>query len=558
MSTKQLIYAITGLGTVLALALAVSSLGFSQTPAWLVLAVAVVNLAAPAVVATSLFAPLDKLAEQARPHLEQQPQGGEIALVGAALKALAHQADQARRKAEALGIEVEKAEDSCRQSVLQAQEASRLAERSRIDNLRSASRRLEEAVRLVMHSAGDLSGRMDSISEGADLQGKRMSETAEAMDEMNQAIADISHSSSDATVSVENAKEAARQSAQAARDVLAAIAQVNEATGALKANISTLGDQAKSIDRIIGVINDIADQTNLLALNAAIEAARAGEAGRGFAVVADEVRKLAEKTMGATKEVGDSIKAIQGAIHHNMSQMESAAQRAEQASGLAERSGESAREILRHSEDNAGKIQAIAAASQEQSVTTSHINKAVDEVREVATGIAQGIHDCAGSVLELSSLSKELSVLVADLKGAMDEDVLIAWTSSIATGVKIIDQQHRKLLGLVNQLYAAMKSGQGQNVLADLLRDLADYTVRHFDTEDRYFDQFHYREGPAHKKMHEELKAQVADYAAKLKSGEANMSMELMNFLRDWLLNHIAKTDMRYVETFLKNGLEPA
>ena len=558
MPLKYVLAWLTGLGALLALACAVLTLGFDGLPGYLAVLLAVVNLALLGVVIFKVLGPLTGLDRQARTLVSGLPPGEELACAAAALAALGQELDQAR----ALAAQGEKtlslANDANRQSVRQAMEASRLAEQSRVDNLRAASNKLEDAVRRVMRSAGDLSSQMERISEGADLQGQRMEETARAMEEMNLAIADISRSSSDASVSVENAKEAARHSAQDAKEVLSAIAQVNAATTTLKSNIATLGEQAKSIDRIIGVINDIADQTNLLALNAAIEAARAGEAGRGFAVVADEVRKLAEKTMGATKEVGDSIKSIQEAIHQNVAHMESAADRAEQASGLAERSGQSAKEIMRHSENNSGMIASIATASEEQSATSTHIHKAVDEVREVASGIADGIHDCTRAVLELSDLSKELTVLVTDLQGSMDADVLIPWTSSIATGVKIVDQQHKKLVGLVNQLYAAMKSGQGKSVLEGLLQDLAQYTASHFDMEERYFDQFKYAETAAHKKMHTELKGQVMDYIARLKSGQADISMDLMNFLRDWLINHIAKTDMRYVDTFLAKGLERA
>jgi len=376
------------------------------------------------------------------------------------------------------------------------------------------------------------------------------------MGEMNSAIADISRSSSDASSSVQSAKEQADSSAKIATEAVGAITTVNEATSTLKVNMGNLGEQAKSIDRIINVINDIADQTNLLALNAAIEAARAGEAGRGFAVVADEVRKLAEKTMTATKEVGDSITAIQQAINQNVSQMDMAVTRADQAAAMSKRSGDSAKEILRHVEDNSSKILSIAAAAEEQSASSEHVSRAIDEVEDVAASIADGIHDSAQDVLKLSDLAQELSVLIEDLKSGMQANVLMPWTSELATGVKFVDEQHRKLVDMVNALYGAMKSGQGKSVMGKLLDDLAEYTVYHFGNEERYFDQFKYAETAQHKRLHEELKTKVIAYIQKFKSGEGDVSMELMTFLKDWLSNHICKTDKRYVKTFLDGGLE--
>jgi len=520
-------------------------------------------MAALSVFGFMLASPLGRLLEMAQAAeagkltSETPPAGaGEFAVLSKALCELSECLATARKAAADNEAALLQAQRTCDDSILQAQDASRLAEESRAQNLLSASTKLETVVERIMNSAGALSNRMERISEGADLQKQRMIETATAMDEMNMAIGDISRSSSDASVSVEHSKEQAGASSRIAQEAIASIAKVNDATAVLKQNMGSLGDQAKSIDQIINVINDIADQTNLLALNAAIEAARAGEAGRGFAVVADEVRKLAEKTMHATKEVGDSIMAIQNAIHQNVEQMEMAVTRADEASSMARKSGESAELILRYTEDNTSKILSIATASEEQSASSSHITKAIDEVEQVATEIADGIHESAHSVLELSDLSHELSVLIADLKSGMQANVLMPWTSELATGVKIIDDQHRKLVDMINQLYGAMKSGQSRSVMEKILDGLAEYTVYHFGTEEKYFDQFKYSETVQHKRLHEDLKSQVVAVIGKFKSGQADVSMDLMNFLKDWLVNHIIKTDKRYVKTFLDNGLE--
>ncbi|MFP5222499.1 MAG: bacteriohemerythrin [Acidobacteriota bacterium] len=563
MSIKSSVSILLGIAAALAIAAAAMSFGSGGAPVWLLVSLAVVVLAALSVFAFMVSAPLSRLLEMAKAaeggKLSTNAPlagGAEFAQLSKALCELSECLAAARELAAEKDAALIQAQRSCDDSILQAQDASRLAEESRAENLLSASTKLETVVERIMNSAGALSNRMERISEGADLQKQRMIETATAMEEMNMAIGDISRSSSDASVSVEHSKEQAGSSARIAKDAIASIAKVNEATTVLKQNMGSLGAQAKSIDQIINVINDIADQTNLLALNAAIEAARAGEAGRGFAVVADEVRKLAEKTMHATKEVGDSIMAIQNAIHQNVEQMEMAVTRADEASSMARKSGESAELILRHAEDNTSKILSIATASEEQSASSSHITKAIDEVEQVATEIADGIHESAHSVLELSELSHELSVLIADLKSGMQANVLMPWNSELATGVKIIDEQHRKLVDMVNQLYGAMKSGEGRGVMEKILDGLAEYTVYHFGTEEKFFDQFKYSETVQHKRLHEDLKSQVVAVIGKFKVGQADVSMDLMNFLKDWLANHIIKTDKRYVKTFLDNGLD--
>jgi len=182
--------------------------------------------------------------------------------------------------------------------------------------------------------------------------------------------------------------------------------------GELEQDMSTLGEQARSISGIMSVISDIADQTNLLALNAAIEAARAGDAGRGFAVVADEVRKLAEKTMTATKEVGDSIHAIQNGTTRNVDRVKSAAGAAKNASDLAEQSGHALEEIVSLVDETTAQVQSIAAASEEQSASSEEINRIVEEVSRITSSTANGMRGSSQGVAELADRSRQLESLI--------------------------------------------------------------------------------------------------------------------------------------------------
>jgi methyl-accepting chemotaxis protein len=173
-----------------------------------------------------------------------------------------------------------------------------------------------------------------------------------------------------------------------------------------------LSERAEAIGGVMTVITDIADQTNLLALNAAIEAARAGEAGRGFAVVADEVRKLAEKTMSATHEVGNSIRDIQQAAETNAEHVDGAARGVAQATQLVSESGEALTKIVSLSTESSHLISGIATAAEQQSATSEEINRAIEDVNTIVKETTDGMVQSADAIQELARMASELKTLL--------------------------------------------------------------------------------------------------------------------------------------------------
>lgn len=290
------------------------------------------------------------------------------------------------------------------------------AENARREGMLAAADQLEGVVQGISVVSTQLARQIDLTVEDMGQQEKRTTEAATAMDEMNATVLEVARSASNAAQQAAQAKAKAEDGRQVVGKVVSAINDVDRMSTQLEQEMAGLGEQARSISGIMGVISDIADQTNLLALNAAIEAARAGEAGRGFAVVADEVRKLAEKTMTATKEVGDSIRAIQTGTSTNVQQVKTAAQAARTASEMAGQSGTVLTEIVSLVDETSGQVQSIATAAEEQSASSEEINRIVEEVSRITASTASGMRGSGQGVAELAGRSKELEALISSFR----------------------------------------------------------------------------------------------------------------------------------------------
>ncbi|WP_051249683.1 methyl-accepting chemotaxis protein [Maridesulfovibrio zosterae] len=289
--------------------------------------------------------------------------------------------------------------------------------------VRSAQKRMQDVAQRTQliseqlsSASEEMAAQIEQISKGSEIQRERIVETATAMDQMNSTIMEVAQNASSASSNSLEAKSQAEEGAARVTKSVKSITEIHSIAEDLRENMQSLGQKTESISTVMDVISDIADQTNLLALNAAIEAARAGEAGRGFAVVADEVRKLAEKTMTATQEVGESIKNIQTSVRMNMQEVENAVGAVQDTTDLARQSGESLESIVKMVETSANQVESIATASEEQSSASEEINGAISEINLVARETTEGIQQSAKAIQELSVMSNDLSKLIRELR----------------------------------------------------------------------------------------------------------------------------------------------
>ncbi|WP_029459490.1 methyl-accepting chemotaxis protein [Solidesulfovibrio alcoholivorans] len=397
--------------TILCSALAASSL------------VALVVLVVGFFTARGMTSPLRRIIDLARKvsrgDLEARPEGrfsGEMGELAGALDKMVTGLKTKIAEAEAMSQEANEEAKCAEAARAEAEKAQGMAEAAKREGMLEAAENLGLVIESIIAASGELETQVEHVRDGADHQRDRLREVVEAIAQMTATVLDVAKNASRAAQSAEDTKAKASAGSAVVEESMRSIDRVNTVSGNLKEAMAALGDQTQAIGRVMSVISDIADQTNLLALNAAIEAARAGEAGRGFAVVADEVRKLAEKTMTATKEVGQAVVSIQQSVAGNIHNVDQAAAAVSEATGLAGKSGDVLREILGLAEASAREVAGIAAAAEQQSAAAEQISKAMNEVSEVVETTSSGMHESAQAVHALADLSGDMDQIIVKLR----------------------------------------------------------------------------------------------------------------------------------------------
>jgi methyl-accepting chemotaxis protein len=270
--------------------------------------------------------------------------------------------------------------------------------------------------RQVAAASTEIAASSEEMAAGLGEQQNQTQQASAAVQQLTQSVAEVARQSTDASKAAADSRERATEGGSVVQETVLEISAIASQVDESAQAVTELGRRSEEIGGIIAVINDIADQTNLLALNAAIEAARAGEHGRGFAVVADEVRKLAERTTQATEEVGNSIREIQNETAIAVERIESGSKRMNAGVELAQSAGSALEEIVNSSGQLLSQVQGIAAASEEQAQAAEEIARSIDQVNAVAMESSEGASQAAQAAADLSQGSEQMQQLIDRFK----------------------------------------------------------------------------------------------------------------------------------------------
>jgi len=285
-----------------------------------------------------------------------------------------------------------------------------------IDKLSCFIIKLKEEINFLVKNSEDFTASSSNIASNSSEQSSKTTSAATAMEELSSSFTSVAQNASDAADSAKNAADLAVKGGEVVSKTIGGMDRIANSVRDSAATIEMLGESSHQIGEIVQVINDIAAQTNLLALNAAIEAARAGEQGRGFAVVADEVRKLAEKTTNSTSEIGEMINKIQESSGRAVESMQIGTKDVEIGVELANEAGTSLNQIVESVRTVTDMVQQIATAAEEQSATGGEVASNIESVADITRQTAVNAQQSSEGSKHLFAMAAELQRLAEEFK----------------------------------------------------------------------------------------------------------------------------------------------
>lgn len=285
-----------------------------------------------------------------------------------------------------------------------------------VEQLRTLVTTINDTSVQVASSAQETQATAMHLAEAAEHQAQEINSATDRINEIAASINQVSRNSADSAEVAQRSVQIATNGAGVVRQTIAGMDSIRDQIQETSKRIKRLGESSQEIGSIVELINDISEQTNILALNAAIQAASAGEAGRGFAVVADEVQRLAERSSSATKRIESLVQTIQADTNEAVSSMEQTTSEVVAGARLAEDAGTALGEIEKVSADLSGLIQGISTAAAQQSSAATGITQTMNTIQSITAQTSQGASQTAESVGNLAQLAADLRRSVADFK----------------------------------------------------------------------------------------------------------------------------------------------
>lgn len=285
-----------------------------------------------------------------------------------------------------------------------------------VEQLRTLVATINDTSVQVAASAQETQATAMHLADAAEHQAQEINSATDRINEIASSINQVSRNSADSAEVARRSVQIATNGAGVVRQTIAGMDSIRDQIQETSKRIKRLGESSQEIGSIVELINDISEQTNILALNAAIQAASAGEAGRGFAVVADEVQRLAERSSSATKRIESLVQTIQADTNEAVSSMEQTTSEVVAGARLAEDAGTALGEIEKVSSDLSGLIEGISVAAQEQSNAATNITQAMNTIQSITAQTSQGASQTAESIGNLAQLAADLRRSVADFK----------------------------------------------------------------------------------------------------------------------------------------------
>ncbi len=421
-------------------------------------------------------------------------------------------------------------------------------------------------VGVLAETSGKLAHLNEKSGENVSVQAESIEQAAAAMTEMTATVQEVARNSSHAASAAKQADDSILNGQKVVEEAVNSInALASDVQQAVDA-IERLESHSNNINGILDIIRDIAEQTNLLALNAAIEAARAGEQGRGFAVVADEVRSLARRTQESTLEIQNMIEDLQRDTRQTAQVMLSSGDRAKQsvaqANGTCSVLDEIASAINAITEMN----ELIATAVEQQSVVAEDINGNINRISQAVDEINHDAQHAGSESARVAAMAAEVRMLLErfrinqkalqEKKSAQESNLLFRWDESLMVGIAEIDRQHKLLVDIVNELYYESGKNSGHEMLGRILNGLVEYTKTHFTYEEGLLAMHGYPELAPHQAKHKKLVARIMEFQGRVTANDDSVLEELLQFLKNWLASHIQGTDKKYVPFLSGKGVK--